>query len=470
MMITFICSDMGIPFAVPPVPQADSVSPSMTYIDQTTTIKQSSGLLKNHNHWSSTNHKTALLLVVIRLFTLFLSTQGLAMSSGSGNSGTTRRKRISIVTGANGYVGREVVNVLLNLDNDRLDNSENNNDDYDDEILCLVRPKRVTSETTYWESLLNNKNIPNSREESSSSLRSTSQMSSSMLESTRHPTLRVLPYDMLDGGRSINDALEIATSNVVTEDDIPTELCVYHVASVFGPSDDHIQTALDNVQGTKDLVTAIGHLRSRNVNCNCRLVLTSSMAAVRGSGQAPSNGRYYTHEDWNTQSKLEDNNWGSSYQWSKAESERVAWEMAKVHGIPMVSICPSFVFGPPASGDLSSSYSITLVGEWVRGESPVQSRLCVDIRDVAKAHVAAGRRPEAVGERLIVSTESRVPSEEMAKELKEVCRETGLGDPQFISYDSNFQGGAIPIGCQEVEATNRLQNILGVNLRSVHET
>jgi nucleoside-diphosphate-sugar epimerase len=106
----------------------------------------------------------------------------------------------------------------------------------------------------------------------------------------------------------------------------------------------------------------------------------------------------------------------------------------------------------------------------VRGESPVQSRLCVDIRDVAIAHVAAGNVHEAIGERFVVSKEARVPSEAMAKELAKVCRETKLGDPNAISFDNNFKGGAIPIGTQEVEATKRLKEILGVTLRPVEET
>merc|ERR1712232_612847 len=128
---------------------------------------------------------------------------------------------------------------------------------------------------------------------------------------------------MLDGGKTLSDALNIALDSGNKND---VNLCVYHIASVFGPSEDHIKTAKDNVQGTKDLVRAVEKFSESNA---CRLVITSSMAAVRGSGQLPINGKYYTHHDWNTVSKLEDNNWGSSYQWSKAESERVAWELAK---------------------------------------------------------------------------------------------------------------------------------------------
>ena len=133
-------------------------------------------------------------------------------------------------------------------------------------------------------------------------------------------------------------------------------------------------------------------------------------------------GQYYTQDDWNTKSQL-GQNWGASYQWSKAESEKQAWKWAKHYDLPMTSLCPSFVFGPPSDiSQLSNSFSITLVGQWVRGESPVQSRLCVDIRDVARAHVAAGTRDEAIGQRFILSKEARVPSQDMAEALKVVCK------------------------------------------------
>mmetsp|Transcript_3309 Transcript_3309/g.7665 ORF Transcript_3309/g.7665 Transcript_3309/m.7665 type:complete len:367 (+) Transcript_3309:139-1239(+) len=329
-------------------------------------------------------------------------------------STTPSSTKASIVTGANGYVAREVVQELLK-------------ESPTESIYCLVREGRIESESKYWKQ--------------------------------KSDCIQVLPYDMLDGGSTMKEALKAAR-------ECHEEICVYHIASVFGPSEDHVQTAKDNVQGTEDLVNA---LSAESNGQKCRLVVISSMAAVRGSGQEPLNGKWYTDKDWNEKSNLGDN-WGSSYQWSKAESEKRAWELAKEKDIPMTAICPSFVFGPPSDGMMTNSYSIELVGQWVWGKSEVQSRLCVDVRDLAKAVVAAGNNPKAIGQRFILSKEERVPSQEMAEALKSVCLETGVGNADSITYDANFQGGAIPIGSREVEATDRLEDVLGVTLRPVKET
>jgi nucleoside-diphosphate-sugar epimerase len=324
----------------------------------------------------------------------------------------------SVVTGANGYVGRAVVQELIASGS------------CGDSVLCLVRPHRVASERAFW--------------------------SDRCPPSSSSPRVSVLPYDMLDGGASLQQALRTVEAGEAK--------CVYHVASVFGPTQDHRRTALDNVRGTVDLVRTLSRVG------NCGLILTSSMAAVRGTGQEPRNGGHYTHEDWNTVSEL-GANWGASYQWSKAEAERRAWQLSDQLGnVPMVALCPSFVFGP-VLGD-SSSYSIALVRQWLLGESQVQSRLFVDVRDAARAHVRAALATgdSAIGKRYILSTDARVSSREVAAWLQDVCRETELANPERIHFDANFTGGAIAIGEREVAAQDRLQDELGITLRPVKDT
>ena len=345
--------------------------------------------------------------MMIRSIHYFLLVTQLFLS-GTALSGSATR-RTSIVTGANGYLGKEIIHELLEQESS-------------DQIICLVRPARIDSETKYWQS---------------------------------QSIAGILPYDMLDGGDTLQSALE----------QVDGPCCVYHVASNFGPTENHEQTALDNVQGTEDLIRTV----AKCAPASSRVVLTSSMAAVRGTGQDPINGKFYTSQDWNTVSEL-GANWGASYQWSKAESERRAIALAETLGLELVTLCPSFVFGPPRELESTSSYSLTLVGQWVRGESQVQSRLFVDVRDVAAAHVTAGTKPDMGGKRLIISTQARVSSKEIASWLMKVCEETGKGDAGKIHYDAEFTGGAIAIGEKEVEAEQILQEELGITLKSVKDT
>ncbi|KAL7556789.1 hypothetical protein ACA910_005229 [Epithemia clementina (nom. ined.)] len=340
--------------------------------------------------------------------------------------------RTAIVTGANGYLGKTIVHELLD------------NGDGFEKVFCLVRSSCVETETQYWHRVKD--------------------------ASRGDCDVKVLPYDMMDGGATVFQALELAAGGGGDE---PSSCCVFHVASNFGPSENHTQSALENVQGTEDLVrTMAKHFRLRQQEyqeCH-KLILTSSMAAVRGSGQTPKNNKFYTIEDWNTMSEL-GANWGSSYQWSKAQSERRALELAMELGVPIVSLCPSFLFGPTPNLESTTSFSVELVGKWLRGEAPVQSRLFADVRDAARAHVAAACTSSSEsGQRYIVSTEARVPSAEIAKWLANVCIETGLSDPSKIQYDAKFSGGAVPIGDQEVEAEQRLLDELGVKLRPVKKT
>ena len=132
-----------------------------------------------------------------------------------------------------------------------------------------------------------------------------------------------------------------------------------------------------------------------------------------------------------------------------------------------MSLCPAFIFGPTSDGSFANtkSYSITLVEQWLRGESQVQSRLCVDVRDMAKAHVAAGTLPNTVGKRFIVSTERRISSQTTAEALREISP-----TPEKITFDAHFDGGAIKIGEQEVLSEERLQQELGVMLTSPQTT
>jgi NADPH-dependent methylglyoxal reductase len=340
-----------------------------------------------------------------------------------------------VVTGASGYLGREIVNTLIN--NEEGDEESKSVPD----VICLVRGSRVEEETSYWKSKSSTINI------------------------------KVMPYDMLDGGTSIQNALSSVFDGDGKEDSDASDIecCILHVASVFSLCDDHETMAHNNVKGAKDLMNAVANL-SADQKDQVRVILTSSMAGVRAGGQIPLNGKYYTHEDWNGESQL-GASWGASYQWSKAASEKVAWDIAKESGIQFTSLNPSFIFGPPSNRETSASFSIETVSKWIKGEGPVQSRLCVDVRDVARAHVLASQTDKTVNERIIISREARISSEIIAEELKKLAIELGIGEPDKIHPDTAFDGGLIKIGDREVACDERMVDLLdGFKCRPVEET
>lgn len=236
---------------------------------------------------------------------------------------------------------------------------------------------------------------------------------------------------------------------------------VLHAASVFRRCDD-METELvqPNIELAEQMVCGCA-------SANARLVLTSSMAAVRGSGQEPKVGASYTTYDWNTVSSRDGPGF-EPYQFSKAESERRAWDLSQRLGVEMVSVCPSMIFGPPRGGCVG--FSVAMVQSWLDGNGPVQSRLVVDVRDCAQAHIAAAAIPSAAGKRFIASCEARVPAGETADALRARLRAVGRADAaDRITADTDFDGGAIPIGAREVAATKGMAQ-LGVICRPVDTT
>lgn len=171
---------------------------------------------------------------------------------------------------------------------------------------------------------------------------------------------------------------------------------IFHTASPFtlnvkDPQKDLIDPALNGTRNVLQSATNSGAVK--------RVILTSSCAAIYGDAvdcaSAP-NG-ILTEEIWNTTSSLDH----QPYAYSKTVAEKAAWEMAGAQSQwDLVTINPSFVMGPPIGGKPTSE-SFTVMKQVGKGEfktgAPRLGMGVVDVRDVARAHLAAAFTPTASG-------------------------------------------------------------------------
>ena len=174
--------------------------------------------------------------------------------------------------------------------------------------------------------------------------------------------------------------------------------CTYvlHVASPFPPAqpkdpDELIVPARD------------GSLRVLRTSLDAgveRIVMTSSVAAVRGGGP-PSNGSTYTEADWTDG----DDASLTPYTRSKAIAERAAWQFVRDAGAEqrLATVNPGAIIGPVLSDD--RSFSLQLIERLMKG-MPAMPRLgfsFVDVRDVADLEIRAMTDPAAGGKRFIAT-------------------------------------------------------------------
>jgi nucleoside-diphosphate-sugar epimerase len=169
---------------------------------------------------------------------------------------------------------------------------------------------------------------------------------------------------------------------------------VLHVASPFPPQqpkdpDELIAPARD---GTLRVLAAS---LSAGVE---RIVVTSSVAAISGSGK-PVHGRPLDERDWSDP----DNPKLSPYACSKTVAERAAWDFMAERGATeeLATVNPGAIIGPVLNDD--RSFSLQAI-ERLLGGMPGVPRIgfsFVDVRDVADLEIRAMTAPEAGGERFV---------------------------------------------------------------------
>src|SRR3954453_23256638 len=145
-----------------------------------------------------------------------------------------------------------------------------------------------------------------------------------------------------------------------------------------------------------------------------RIVLTSSVAAIRGGNE----GRAVDETIWTDL----DASGLTPYVRSKTIAERAAWDLAEERNMRdrIATVNPTVILGPMRSDDRSASLQVI---ERLLNGMPAMPRLrvgfgYVDVRDVADLEPRGKTSPEAAGERFVAVTEFLWMSE-----VAEVLRE-----------------------------------------------
>jgi nucleoside-diphosphate-sugar epimerase len=175
---------------------------------------------------------------------------------------------------------------------------------------------------------------------------------------------------------------------------------VFHTASPFkinvkDPQKELVDPAVKGTRNVMETATSTPSVR--------RVVVTSSVAAINTDAvdcvNAP--GGVLTEEIWNKTASLS----YQPYSYSKTLAEKEAWKIAKEQDqFKLVTVNPSLVIGPALANEPTSE-SFKIVRQMGDGTlqqgAPKLGIGAVDVRDLAKAHVAAGFAPEAEGRHIV---------------------------------------------------------------------
>ncbi|KIW20290.1 hypothetical protein PV08_00865 [Exophiala spinifera] len=215
---------------------------------------------------------------------------------------------------------------------------------------------------------------------------------------------------------------------------------IVHLASPlsFKPGDNEKDVVLPAIQGVKSVL----HAAAREPSVK-RIVITSSFAAVIDDGRKEATKFTYTGRDWNPQSYDESIDPTTSpemaYRGSKKFAELEAWNFIdrEKPTFDIVTLCPPMVFGPmrhPVTtlSDLNETsealWKITSGQDIPRGIT-----FYIDVRDLALAHVEALLRPQCGNRRYTIAAPERYTCT-MAADI--IAEEFDWGRDRVAKYDT----------------------------------
>lgn len=221
-----------------------------------------------------------------------------------------------------------------------------------------------------------------------------------------------------------------------------------HTASPFHfkTNDAEKDLLIPAIEGTKGVLNSI-HKYGPQIK---RVVVTSSYAAIADFGAnepAEAKDKTFDEATWNPvtwEQALK--NPLAGYCASKTFAEKAAWEFVEKNkpNFVLSTVNPTYVFGPQAfeetvGDELNTSAEIINqllklnkdLKDWPKSEGP-----CVDVRDVAKAHIVAFEKDEAKNQRLLVTVErftDQLILDALHKGLPEETKNLPVGEPGSLA-------------------------------------
>ncbi|CAF0927992.1 unnamed protein product [Adineta steineri] len=197
---------------------------------------------------------------------------------------------------------------------------------------------------------------------------------------------------------------------------------IIHVASPFHfkVNDPEKDMILPAIHGTVRILQAAHEYNQKNQNQIKRIVITSSFASIFDPSQGFRPGYSYTEKDWcpltYEQGAAAKNDPLTVYRVSKVCAERAAWDFVEKEkpAFTIATICEPMVFGPSVNGFKSSDdihtsngmiWSVVTSGKDAKVPE-IRTPWQVDVRDVARTHIAALEQMTETNERYLIAAET----------------------------------------------------------------